>query len=364
MGQVLAKTFHYRLAYPNKAKTSWKILSHPWSVRFALVFIALFYVGVPVWFFFCPWLRRTAVFLHFADWPFQDLSSPESYGLSNTRHFFVETSSNVLLGTWHVLPQSLQNQTINTSRPFDDDRLVVLYLHGSAESRSAAYRRSMYRVLTSKSIDAHVLTFDYRGFGDSSYVSPTVRTLDEDVWAMYRWLNEQVPASRIVVWGHSMGTGLVSRMGVTFAKQKEDPFALVLEAPFTSVADATHTFPLSFFHRHLPFFQYICSDKTRHPDTDLNSEEIISHLTAPLLVLHAADDSMVWSEQGKRLWIGALRARSSDLPVPMFVELDGKYGCGHRNIHKAPNLPNEVHKFFEVTRRFYRNARQRNRNIP
>ena len=92
---------------------------------------------------------------------FQNLSSPEYYGLLNTRHFFVETSPGTLLGVWHVAPQSKDNSTYTASF-IHDNQPVVLYLHGSAESRSAAYRRSMYRVLSSAPINAHVITFDYR----------------------------------------------------------------------------------------------------------------------------------------------------------------------------------------------------------
>ncbi|XP_054711089.1 lysophosphatidylserine lipase ABHD12-like [Uloborus diversus] len=345
---------HKRLSErPNK--TPWRILINPWTV---CVFLALFYVGIPIWFYLCPWLRRGAVFLHFADWPFQNLSSPESYGLNNTRHFFVETAPGVLLGVWHILPSSSQSRSSSFS---EDDRPIVLYLHGSAESRSAAYRRSMYRVLNSKPLDAHVITFDYRGFGDSSYTSPTVRSLEEDAVSIYKWLNRQVPASRIILWGHSLGSGVAVRLAASLASSNEsNPFAVVLEAPFTSIAEATRTFPLSFFHRRLPLFKNFCSDRTRHPDTHFDSESLIGSVTAPLLVLHAADDSMVWSEQGKRLWKRALQSRHPYLHEPRFVELSSNYGCGHRNIHKAPNLPEKVDSFLQSISAHSENQRNSN----
>ncbi|KFM68438.1 Monoacylglycerol lipase ABHD12, partial [Stegodyphus mimosarum] len=180
----------------------------------------------------------------------------------------------------------------------------------------------MYHILSNGPVNAHVITFDYRGFGDSSYISPTVQTLEQDAIAMFHWLKQKVPASRIIIWGHSMGTGIAIRLGEYLAlKNSTSPLAIVLEAPFTSVADATHTFPLSFFHRRLPFFQQFCSDRTRHPDTDMNNEDRVSKITAPLLVLHAADDSMVWSEQGKKVWRKAMESRGPDLHVPVFVEL-------------------------------------------
>ncbi|CAL1273822.1 unnamed protein product [Larinioides sclopetarius] len=319
-----------------------RLLKRSEAFRALLAFLLVFYVGLPLTFYLCPWIRRSAVYLNFLDWPLQTLSDPKYYGLNNTRHFFVKTSTG-FLGVWHVPPSNHSRAQPSLS---SDDQPVVLYLHGSAESRSAPYRRNMYKVLSGKPLQAHVITFDYRGFGDSTYVSPTAQTLEEDATTIFHWLLKSVPASRIIVWGHSMGSGIAVRLGQALAKDNvSNLFAIVLEAPFTSIADATHTFPLSFFHRRMPLFELFCSGRTRHPDTNLNSDERIGDITAPLLILHAADDSMVWAEQGRKLWEKAVEGRSSHLHKPVFVELDGKFGCGHRNIYKAPNLPSEIMSF-------------------
>ncbi|GFQ86228.1 lysophosphatidylserine lipase ABHD12, partial [Trichonephila clavata] len=252
------------------------------------------------------------------------LSHPEYYGLNCTRHFFVETSPGVLLGVWHIPPATTCYQM--TSR-----------LH--------------YPLMTAshpETHQAHVITFDYRGFGDSTYLSPTAKTLEEDATAMFQWLKKYVPTSRIIVWGHSMGTGIALRLSQALANDvANNPFAVILEAPFTSIADATRTFPLSIFHRRMPLFEFFCSQRTRHPDTNLNSDERVGDVTAPVLILHAADDSMVWSDQGRKLWERAVQDRPNHLHRPVFVEFDGKYGCGHRNIHKAPSLSAEVVSFLK-----------------
>ncbi|GFW80925.1 lysophosphatidylserine lipase ABHD12 [Trichonephila clavipes] len=292
---------------------------------------------------------------------YNTLSHPEYYGLNCTRHFFVETSPGVLLGVWHIPPATTCHQMTSLSSLSLDDQPVILYLHGSAESRSAPYRRGMYNVLTRKPIQAHVITFDYRGFGDSTYISPTAKTLEEDATAMFQRVKKFVPTSRIIIWGHSMGTGIAIRLSQALAKDvANNPFAVILEAPFTSIADATRTFPLSIFHRRMPLFEFFCSQRTRHPDTNLNSEERVGDVTAPLLILHAADDSMVWSEQGRKLWEKAVQDRPNHLHRPVFVEFDGKYGCGHRNIHKAPSLPAEVVSFLKSVEE-YNEKRQRYR---
>ncbi|XP_055937140.1 lysophosphatidylserine lipase ABHD12-like [Argiope bruennichi] len=350
VGQLLWKSL------TESERKCWRLLKRSDALRALLAFLLIFYVGLPLAFYLCPWTRRSAVYMNFIDWPFQTLSHPEYYGLNNTRHFFVKTTPGIILGVWHVPPSSYCHSRSTLSA---DDLPVVLYLHGSAESRSASYRRSMYKVLSEGPLQAHVITFDYRGFGDSTYISPTAQTLEEDATAMYHWLLKRVSASRIIVWGHSMGSGIAVRLGQALAKDNTNsPFAIVLEAPFTSIADATRTFPLSFFHRRLPLFEMFCSERTRHPDTNLNSDERVGDITAPILILHAADDSMVWSEQGKRLWEKAIEARSPHLHKPVFVELDGRFGCGHRNIHKAPNLPSEIMSFMRSVKQHNETVRR------
>lgn len=119
-----------------------------------------------------PFISETRLFTHCLPLEYnsktchfllQTLSHPEYYGLNGTRHFFVETSPGVQLGVWHILPRS--HSYHNDQKPSffaNDNQPVVLYLHGSAESRSAAYRRSMYNVLSNEPIRAHIITFDYR----------------------------------------------------------------------------------------------------------------------------------------------------------------------------------------------------------
>nr|QPD99036.1 putative lipase 1 [Tityus serrulatus] len=318
------------------------------SISMSLFFV---YVIFPIWFYFCPWIRRQAVFLNNLNWPLHIyLSDPKYFELNCTRQFYVESEPGIRLGVWHMLPKSVTtkcNKPMTPDNEFNDDRPVILYFHGNAQNRAAKYRLSLYKVLTESKVDAHVITFDYRGFGDSSFVAPSVNGLVQDARAMYKWLKSQVKRHRIFFWGHSLGTGVVIQLAEELGKHNDNPMAIFLEAPFTTIADATYTFPLSFLHRHMPLFHVYCSEPTRHSDTNFDSESKIGNITVPLLFLHASDDMMVFLELGRKLFKKALEERPSYLRAPEFIEFDYSLGYGHRNINLDPNLPDIVLRFMQ-----------------
>ena len=95
--------------------------------------------------------------------------------------------------------------------------------------------------------NAHVLTFDYRGFGDS-IGTPTEQGTVDDVDAMMAYV-KQIGISnktKVILYAESLGTG------IAISYLNSHPLGivsgLVLMAPFTSLADAALTHPIT-----LPF---------------------------------------------------------------------------------------------------------------
>ena len=85
---------------------------------------------------------------------------------------------------------------------------VVIYFHGNMGTRASGHRTELYRLLQAE--NCHVLALDYRGYGDSSVVSPlTEGALVEDAIALFRWTTKHAALNvPIFIWGHSLGTGL------------------------------------------------------------------------------------------------------------------------------------------------------------
>lgn len=101
----------------------------------------------------------------------------------------------------------------------------VLYHHGNA------YNLKLWASFYKDFVDAgyDVLFYDYRGYGKSSgKVKPNY--LKKDAYSVYRFLQEQYPANKIIQFGRSLGTGFA----VYLAYRVRAPL-LILETPYYSL---------------------------------------------------------------------------------------------------------------------------------
>ena len=171
-------------------------------------------------------------------------TAPSRAGLHMTRSLRLPTADGETLGLWHTVPVSSAGATVRRrwSRrsaawvgrnggadasgeqqredfnaallPSGDfgGALVVLFLHGNGESRSKWIPTSHCRLLSS-TLGCHCLLLDYRGFADSTG-HPTEAGLITDARTVVSWLVEErgVAAHRIVLWGHSLGTGVATAL--------------------------------------------------------------------------------------------------------------------------------------------------------
>ena len=75
---------------------------------------------------------------------------------------------------------------------------------------------SMFRVGLYKKLLAlgyYVLAVDYRGYGDSSIISPTETSCVTDARAALAWLTAKLGDKvKVIIWGHSLGTAIASHM--------------------------------------------------------------------------------------------------------------------------------------------------------
>jgi fermentation-respiration switch protein FrsA (DUF1100 family) len=176
----------------------------------------------------------------------------------------------------------------------------LLICHGNAGNISEAGRPYHYAGL--RGLGLSLLAFDYRGYGESEG-APSEGGLYRDADAAYHYLRDtlHVPAERIVIFGHSLGSAvaveLASRMPAA---------GLILDGALTSVVErAQELFPYA------PV-RWIAA--SRYP-----SIERIRALRLPKLFLHARSDEVVPIAHGRRLFEAAV-------PPKRFVELRGTHG--------------------------------------
>jgi len=168
--------------------------------------------------------------------------------------------------------------------PVPQPRWVVLVSHGNAGNISHRLDRAM---LIQARLRASVLLYDYRGYG-SSEGSPDETGTYRDARAAYRYLTEEkeVPPKQLVLFGESLGSAVCLELALA-----RPAAALVLEAPFTSVADLART---TIFAPLVPLV------RTRYDNLAK-----VQRLRMPLLVLQGDRDEVVPFAQGRRVFDAA-----------------------------------------------------------
>lgn len=108
------------------------------------------------------------------------------------------------------------------------NRPVILHFHGNGGN--AGDRVGLANVLNSAGY-SFVLA-EYRGYGRNPG-SPGEEAFAQDAVAYLDWTRRRFPGRPFVLWGESLGSGVAVRL----AEGRPGIAALVLESPFTSVAD-------------------------------------------------------------------------------------------------------------------------------
>ncbi|HEY7498053.1 MAG TPA: alpha/beta hydrolase [Vicinamibacterales bacterium] len=204
--------------------------------------------------------------------PFGDVPSPAEAGLARAEPVAFQTGDGLRLAGWFV----------PAIEPATGDTMIVF--NGNAGNR--AYRADIAARMSE--LGVAVLLFDYRGYGGNPG-APTEEGLARDARAALAFVESRpdVDRRRIVFFGESLGAAVAVGLAV-----ERRPRALILRSPFTSLADtARHHYPL------LPVGWLL---RDRFPSRDR-----IAKAAVPLLVITAARDSVVPSEQSRRLFDAA-----------------------------------------------------------
>ncbi|MEH6478192.1 MAG: alpha/beta hydrolase [Sneathiella sp.] len=175
---------------------------------------------------------------------------------------------------------------------------TILVFHGNADA--AYFQISKGEELAASGFG--VLLVEYRGYSGSTG-SPTETGLITDGLASYDHVRAQTEAP-IGLYAHSLGTGVAVPLAV-----QRPVFAVVLEAPFTSILDVARYrmgwVPLNGLLKH-PF----------------HSDQQIGKITAPIQIMHGTNDKVIPFELGKRL--AELAPAGTK-----FLAIDG---AGHNNL--------------------------------
>ncbi|KAM3862876.1 lysophosphatidylserine lipase ABHD12 [Diretmus argenteus] len=313
-----------------------------------LFWLLAVYIFIPFIIRLCPSIQAKLVFLNFVRMPyFLDLKRPLDQGLNHTYNFYLEPEAGIKIGVWHTVPAQMWQEAQGKDGDWYDATLtsahpVILYLHGNAGTRGGDHRVQLYKVLSS--LGYHVVTFDYRGWGDSDG-SPSEGGMTSDALFVYDWLKLRLGRKPLYVWGHSLGTGVATNLVRRLCDRGTPPEALILESPFTNIRDEAKSHPFSMVYRYLPGFDWFFLDTITANNIHFASDENVNHISCPVLILHAEDDAVVPFHLGEKLYNVASQSKSLSGQKVQFVPFPSSLAYRHKFIYRSPELPNILRDF-------------------
>lgn len=172
----------------------------------------------------------------------------------------------------------------------DSSGMWMLICHGNYGNIGYGQRPEFYAGM--RDLGVNLFAFDYRGFGESAGV-PDEAGMYEDAVASYHYLTDSlhVPASQIVIFGHSLGSGVATELATRVSAA-----ALVLEGAFTSVPDRGQE-----IYRVLPV-KLIATQR-------FASLSKIASVREPKLFLHSPEDDVIPFAHSQRLLAAATGTR-------------------------------------------------------
>lgn len=166
-----------------------------------------------------------------------------------------------------------------------EGRPWVLFLHGNASNLASNVNIAHYRLLRDEGLN--VFAPEYRGFSGLDG-TPTEEALAADARVAYAYLRDAgVPASRMVVYGWSLGSAVAVRLA-----DEVEAAAVILEGAPASIAEIGQ--------KQYPFFPIQLVMRNR-----FDSVRRIARIREPLLFLHSPEDAVIPYSEGRRLYDAA-----------------------------------------------------------
>ncbi|XP_041803359.1 lysophosphatidylserine lipase ABHD12 [Chelmon rostratus] len=321
--------------------------SRGWLKRGLLACFVSF-ILVPVLLRILPELIQHLVYTHRLRVPFfVDLSRPADFSLNHTINMYLTSEEGISLGVWHTVPESMRKEAQGKDlawyqNSLSDGSPVFIYLHGNTGTRAATHRVGVAKVLSA--LGYHALVPDYRGFGDSTG-EPTEAGLTTDAIYVYNWVKARSRKSLVVIWGHSLGTGVATNTAVKLAEQGVVFDGVILEGAFNSARQEITVHPFTWYYWKFPGFEYLFPEPWAENKVVFPTEENLKKMRNPILFLHSEDDHLVPIQIAQQMYEVAASAQNGE--QVKLVSFDGSLGYLHNGLYRDPHLPDIITSFVQ-----------------
>ena len=216
----------------------------------------------------------------FVYFPERELAStPADYGVA-FEDVWIDSSDGVRLHGWLV--SAVSSSSVSSGAALGHPGRAMLWLHGNAGNIGDRAEAVAAMV---RATGATVLIIDYRGYGRSGG-SPDEEGLYQDAEAAFDYLvaRRKSHGESVAVYGRSLGAAVAVELAT-----RRDVGALILEAPFTSIAAMVRR-----TYRFLPAGLVV---RAR-----FDSLAKMPSVRSPVMVLHGTRDEIVPSDMGRQIY--------------------------------------------------------------
>ncbi|XP_060780974.1 monoacylglycerol lipase ABHD12-like [Neoarius graeffei] len=335
-GQPSHRRWHLMMS---DQKSSWWV----WMKR-GLMVLCILYVATPFVLRFFPGVIQYLVYKHAVTY-FVDLRHPSGLGCNHTVNMYLTPEQGVTVGVWHTVPEQKWKEAQGKSLAWYEQSLgdgspVFIYFHGNTGNRAAPHRIGVASLLSA--LGYHAVVMDYRGFGDSTG-EPTEAGLTTDALYLYYWVRARSKDSLVIIWGHSLGTGVSTNTAVKLQEQGNPPDAVILEGAFidVNIPDGV-PHPFTWFYWRFPYIQYYFSlDSIKANTFVMSNVENLKKMRTPLMILHSKDDHLTPFWMAEELYNTAKSVLKPEEKVRL-VAFDASLGYLHNGLYRDPGLPNFI----------------------
>jgi fermentation-respiration switch protein FrsA (DUF1100 family) len=276
-----------------------------WAILLRAVgYLAILYLVIALFL----WVSQSRL-IFFA--PRGTVPDPGTFGFAGAR-VAVETVDGVTLHGWYLSPEP-------AASGHEEPAPSLIWFYGNAEN--VAFLAPIIGTLRPPGYA--MLVLDYRGYGQNAG-RPSEDGLYRDADAAWQYLlgRPEIDPRRIAVFGRSLGS-----VPALYLADTKSVAAVILDSPFTT-ARAMARVHYRLFPRFL--VRYTMDNLAR-----------ARRLTAPLLILHGANDRIAPTRMGRAL-ADAGRAR-------VFYEV---VGAGHNEVYEVAGARyrDTIHEFLETIR--------------
>lgn len=166
--------------------------------------------------------------------------------------------------------------------PIQNDKGTIMIFHGNGESVASVENQ---QVPTFQQLGYSVMTWDYPGYGKSTNCWFNQDDLLRDSETAYQWLVKKTPESQIIVYGHSVGTGLAIHVASQHPVRQ-----VLLVSPYDALVNVAKD--------HMPFF--IPVSLISH--LPLEATHWLAHVQCSVYAIHGLNDALIKPDRAAALF--------------------------------------------------------------